>query len=87
MEIAGRRSFGTVLYFESYLLIFHQRSHACTRDRALMNENIFAAIIASDESETFGFVEPFYFSGNHTIPSWPTTALEAEVTSFAVVHP
>ncbi len=58
--VSSRRAFGTVSDFKLYALTFSQSFETIALDCREVYEYIFAAVVRSDEAETFVRVEPFY---------------------------
>ena len=66
-NVLGGGTLGALLHVELYRLAFVDSAEALHFDVGLVTEQILPSIIGSDESVTFGFIEPFYFS-NHYKP-------------------
>jgi hypothetical protein len=58
LDVRRLLAFWTSGNFESYFLVFSQRFETRRIDSREMREQVFAAIIRGDETETFCVVEP-----------------------------
>lgn len=65
LDIAGLFPFGALCDLEYYFLTFFQCLKAGHVDRGKVREQVFSALIWSNESETFAVVEPFHFTLSH----------------------
>jgi hypothetical protein len=63
--IVGTWAFFALADFEIYLLIFIQSGIAARLDFRVMDEQIGAAVIRSDETKSLTCIEPFYFTCTH----------------------
>jgi hypothetical protein len=62
-----RWSFGALFNFEADTISFGKALKTRTFDGAMVNKDIFAAIIYRDESETLLIVEPLYRTLRHNL--------------------
>ncbi len=62
---ASLRSFRATFYFKVDLLTFGQGLEAGALDSAEMYENVCAAIVLRNKTETFGFVKPLDCTCSH----------------------
>ena len=58
LDVGGLPALRTLNNFEGHFLAFFERLEAAHVDRGEMREQIFAAIIGSNETETLCIVEP-----------------------------
>ncbi len=65
LNATSGRAFLTLFHFEGHLLTFGKGPEASAGDGALVDKNIFAAILTGDKAKTFGFVKPLDCSSNH----------------------
>ena len=64
-DVARLRAFGAVFDVKGDLLAFGQGLEAVALNGAEVNEYIRTAVILSNETEAFGFVEPLYRTCSH----------------------
>src|SRR5688500_6093293 len=69
LDVRRRRALLALRHVEGDLLAVLQRLEAGALDRAVMREEILAAVIRRDESKTFRVVEPLHGTCSHVIPS------------------
>ncbi len=65
LNVAGGRSFLTLFHFKRYLLALCKGLKTGADDSAVVDKNIFTAILSGDKAITFGIVEPFHGACNH----------------------
>src|SRR4051812_41560018 len=65
LDVRRRRALGSLRHVERNLLRFLQRLVARHLDRAVVREEVLAAIIGRDEAEALGIVEPLDCTGCH----------------------
>lgn len=65
LDVGRLLAFGALCDFELDLLAFLKGLEAAGLDCREVSEEVFAAIIGSDEAETLGVVEPFNCAGSH----------------------
>jgi hypothetical protein len=63
--IVGTRAFFALTDFEVYLLVFIQGGIAACFNFRVMDEQISAAVIGSNETKTLTCIEPLYFTCTH----------------------
>lgn len=59
------RSFGALFNFKADTITFRKALKTLPFDGAMVNKDIFAAILYRDESETFLIIEPLYSTLRH----------------------
>src|SRR6185369_6878409 len=59
-DVAGLRSLGTLRSLELDVVAFFQRFESSSLDRAEVHEQIFSAVIGSDEPESLCIVKPLH---------------------------
>jgi hypothetical protein len=69
LDVGSLLAFGTLNYFKGDLLAFFEGLEAAHVDCGKVREQIFAAIIGSDKTETLCVVEPFNCTSCHVIAS------------------
>src|SRR5688572_8439566 len=69
LDVRSRRTLLALRHVEGDLLALLQRFVATALDRAVMREQILAAIVRGDESEALRIVEPLHGASCHVIPS------------------
>ena len=65
LNVAGGRAFLTLFHVERHLLALSEGPDISAGDGAVVDKNIFAAILPGDKAKTFGFVKPLHCSSNH----------------------
>ena len=64
-----RWSFGALLDFKADTITFRKALKTLTFDGAMVNKDIFSAILNRDKSETLLIVEPLYSTLRHNSPN------------------
>ena len=82
LDVRGLLALGTLNNFESHFLTFFERLEAAHVDRGEVREQVFAAVIGSDETETLSVVEPFNSTVCHALLPYKKRRVEMPVKLF-----
>jgi hypothetical protein len=77
LDVGGLFALRTLNNFESHFLTFFERLEAAHVDRGEVREQIFAAIIGSNETETLCVVEPFNCTVCHALLPYKKRRVDA----------
>jgi hypothetical protein len=77
LYVGGLFALWTLNNLESHFLTFFERLEAAHVDRGEMREQIFAAVIGSNETETLCIVEPFNCTVCHALLPYKKRRVEA----------
>jgi hypothetical protein len=77
LDVGGLLALRALNNFKGHFLAFFERLETAHVDRGEMREQIFAAVIGSNETETLCIVEPFYSTVCHALLPYKKRWVEA----------